>query len=591
MATRWSGLAIVGLWLASFAGCSGESTSGNHTGGTSHSGGATQTAGKSQAGTGGGSHAGSGGTTAAHGGSAGHPIGESGAGGEETAGRGGSEHGGRNAGGQSAAGQSAAGRGGELAVGGASGGPVVGGSAGSAGTVLTGGAAGTGGVPFGWACRAITYRDGVCDCGCGVADVDCADGDIDHCERCNAEGACNGAECPGHIDPDNTARCEPAPLGWSCSNRYYDDGESCDCGCGIKDPDCKDDKATSCDACQDFGACSHGPCPSSIAADDNSTCFVPKGWLCGFDYGDGSCDCGCGVVDIDCASEKADACKYCPSLGCAPYGCSDAIAPDNNAVCTKAPPGWTCPTRLYNDGTGCDCGCGFPDPDCKSQDVSACDRCNDTNSCSGQACPGIIDANNNAFCSQPPPPADWKCQYYYWLSDRQCSCGCGAPDPDCRGTTTDFCDNCPICGPSNCPMQISPTDVSQCKPAPAGWTCDSTHYLDGICDCGCGIVDPDCTFDTSRYCYSCPVEGCSVGYCSRILPHDTSKCTFDVPSTWTCPRNFFGDGLCDCGCGAVDRDCASPDVGRCAVCNNEGSCSTTSCPGNISPTDSSTCSP
>jgi hypothetical protein len=586
MASRWSGLAIVGLLLGSFAGCSGESTPGSHTGGTTHSGGAAQTGGKSQAGKGGGhagsggSHAGSGGSMAARGGSAGHPPDESGAGGEEVA-RGGAGRGG----------QSVGGRGGGVAGGGVSGGTAVGGRAGNGGMTLTGGAGGTGGAPFSWSCRASAYHDGVCDCGCAVADPDCVDGDVDHCERCNVEGACNGAECPGHIDPDNTARCESAPLGWSCSNRYYDDGESCDCGCGIKDPDCKDDKATSCDACQDFGACSHGPCPSSIAADDNSTCFVPQGWLCGFDYGDGTCDCGCGVVDVDCDSEKAAACEFCPPSGCAPFGCSGAVDPDHNEVCTVAPPGWTCPARLYNDGTGCDCGCGFPDPDCKSQDISACDRCNDPYSCSGQACPGIIDASNNAFCSQPAPPPEWKCGYYYWLSDRQCSCGCGAPDPDCRGTTTDFCDGCPICGPSNCPAQISPTDISQCKPAPAGWTCDSTHYLDNVCDCGCGITDPDCLVNSSTYCYSCPVEGCSVGYCSRILPHDTSKCVFDVPSTWKCARNFYGDGLCDCGCGAVDRDCASANVGACAACKDEGGCSTTSCPGTIAPTDNSTCSP
>lgn len=587
MASRWSGLAIVGLLLGSFAGCSGESTPGSHTGGTTHTGGAAQTGGKSQAGKGGGhagsggSHAGSGGSMGARGGSAGHPSDESGAGGEEVA------HGGAGRGGQSAGG-----RGGGVAGGGVSGGPAVGGRAGSGGTAITAGAAGTGGgAPFSWSCRASAYRDGVCDCGCAVADPDCADGDIDHCERCNVEGACNGAECPGHIDPDNTARCESAPLGWSCSNRYYDDGASCDCGCGIKDPDCKDDKVTSCDACQDFGACSHGPCPSSIAADDNSTCFVPPGWLCGFDYGDGTCDCGCGVLDVDCDSEKATACEFCPTLGCAPFGCSDAVDPDHNEVCTVAPPGWTCPSRLYNDGTGCDCGCGFPDPDCKSQDVSACDRCNDPYSCSGQACPGIIDASNNAFCSQPAPPPEWKCGYYYWLSDRQCSCGCGAPDPDCRGTTTDFCDNCPICGPGSCPTQISPTDVAQCKPAPAGWTCDGAHYLDGVCDCGCGIKDPDCPYDTSAYCSSCPAEGCSAGYCSHILPHDTSKCIFDVPSTWTCARNFYGDGLCDCGCGAVDRDCASANVGACAACKDEGGCSTTSCPGTIAATDNSTCSP
>ncbi|HEY3446019.1 MAG TPA: hypothetical protein VGK67_06610 [Myxococcales bacterium] len=63
-----------------------------------------------------------------------------------------------------------------------------------------------------------------------------------------------------------------------------------------------------------------------------------------------------------------------------------------------------------------------------------------------------------------------------------------------------------------------------------------------------------------------------------------------TPSTWTCPSSFYGDGTdCDCGCGALDPDCADATVGSCNWCDDEGSCNTAACPGTINPTDNSTC--
>jgi hypothetical protein len=478
-------------------------------------------------------------------------------------------------------------------VGGRAGTGVVAGGAGLAGNggMHAAGAGGsTTGVPFTWNCVVSAYNDGVCDCGCATPDPDCTKNGIDQCERCNADGSCNGADCPGRIDPDNTSRCLAPPSGWTCTWRYYDDGTTCDCGCGIADPDCADAKASSCERCTDIGACSGGPCPSSIDANDNTKCNIPPGWACGsYDYGDGTCDCGCGTVDVDCKSANASDCEFCPSSSCAPYSCTDSIMTDNNAQCSKAPPSWTCPARLYNDGAVCDCGCGFPDPDCGSGGIDACNRCDDTYSCSAQACPGLIDPNDTAHCTHPAPPAGWTCPDYTY-ADMNCDCGCGVADPDCRTSSIDECLRCPVCGYYQCQDRIDPTNTKNCKPPPAGWTCSAYRYGDGTCDCGCGIMDTDCPTEGTFTCYSCPDEGCAAGNCRRLKSGDPTQCVFDIPSAWKCDRSFYGDGsICDCGCGVQDRDCATTDRGACVACNDTGSCSTAKCPGTILATDNTSC--
>jgi len=64
-----------------------------------------------------------------------------------------------------------------------------------------------------------------------------------------------------------------------------------------------------------------------------------------------------------------------------------------------------------------------------------------------------------------------------------------------------------------------------------------------------------------------------------------------VPAEWRCSSSFFatGDG-CDCGCGAVDPDCADETVGSCDYCDNIGSCNDGGgCPGTIDPLDNAGC--
>jgi hypothetical protein len=487
-------------------------------------------------------------------------------------------------------------------VGGSAGGLVAGnGFGGTAGSLPSGGGVSGVGIagqnvggannfpPFTWTCPLASWGDGKCDCGCGAKDPDCKDNKLATCKVCNAVGSCNGAECPGRIEASNPILCEPVPVGWTCPHRNYDDGQSCDCGCGAADPDCDDEGRDACDACALVGSCSFRDCPGAIDADDNSQCFIPTTWACNtFDYGDGICDCGCSAKDVDCPSLSGDDCEFC-SHGCSFSSCPGTIDPNNNIFCTDPPFDWYCAARFYNDGAICHCGCGAIDPDCDPLERESCDRCNVAGSCSGQDCPGTIDPDNIGRCVQPDPPEEWTCEFFYYADGATCDCGCGAFDPDCRGTTPASCTNCWGCG--ECPGRVDPQDISSCLPPPDGWTCAEEIYADTFsCDCGCGVIDPDCYENNIDYCSTCPEGSCSRNDCRDIDPMDIASCDGGIPPGWNCPNDYFGDSACDCGCGGRDEDCASLNVSACEFCDSPGSCSTDpTCPGTIAPTDNTTC--
>jgi hypothetical protein len=103
-------------------------------------------------------------------------------------------------------------------------------------------------------------------------------------------------------------------------------------------------------------------------------------------------------------------------------------------------------------------------------------------------------------------------------------------------------------------------------------------------------LDAACQDIELRYvCGNYPVEGCSGGNKTHVDPSHNPQCIVLVPDEWTCDRNYYQDGLCDCGCGAVDTDCASSEVGDCEKCDGEGSCSTAACPGTIAADDTAHC--
>lgn len=61
-----------------------------------------------------------------------------------------------------------------------------------------------------WSCEDTFFGTGQaddCDCGCGVADPDCADAAVATCDFCDDAGSCNLAACPGTINPTNNAVC------------------------------------------------------------------------------------------------------------------------------------------------------------------------------------------------------------------------------------------------------------------------------------------------------------------------------------------------------------------------------------------------
>lgn len=469
-------------------------------------------------------------------------------------------------------------------MGGVAGVTGVAGTGGSAGAAAIGGFSGTAGTgpmpPMGWTCTPLVYENGACDCGCGAPDPDCDHhDDVSECALCNSFGSCNLKACPGDIDRADTTICRPPPEGWTCSVSAYEDGISCDCGCGIADPDCEGEGVEACHVCDLFGSCAGGNCPSSIDEDDNTQCNVPEGWTCRSDqYADGACHCGCGVLDSDCASASSSECDVCSS-GCSNEFCPGPIDADDNTICTGAPNTWSCDRAFYRDGSQCHCGCGALDPDCASEALEACERCNFEGSCSARACPGTIDPEDIAHCARPDPPAEWTCDSYLYADGFQCDCGCGALDLDCPTADIDRCDACYGCGSNLCPGRVDPSDIGQCVPPPDGWTCDALEYADGYtCNCGCGVLDPDCESASWSSCSFCSKDngGCTYD-CSDLDPDDNSRCADAAPPEWTCHQAYYSDQVCDCGCGALDADCTGPAPSACASCDAPGSCAEGDC--------------
>ena len=331
-------------------------------------------------------------------------------------------------------------------------------------------------------------------------------------EVCNNNMDDDGDELVDCADDD--CADDPAcgvPPGWMCDPMYYDEDEdalppgaiSCDCECGVPDPDCEQNP--------DNGAYN---CPPGNTCSPEGTCVAPPPEICGNGEDedlDGATDC----EDTDCLGEE----------GCAPEG-------------------WTCAPSAYDqegDEEVCDCECGVLDPDCEVADVAQNDcvqgeQCNTTTlTCdliTGENCGNNQDSDNDGLA--------------------------GCDDQECWG-------------------------VGDC--VHPDWICNPSLYASGgqdaSCDCNCGTYDPDCD-DADA-----PVYGCTLGDLSACSPEGT--CTI---AGWNCNPNFFGtmDG-CDCGCGVVDPDCASSSVGDCEFCGWEGGCGPqgAACPSNIDPEDNSSC--
>jgi hypothetical protein len=172
------------------------------------------------------------------------------------------------------------------------------------------------------------------------------------------------------------------PGEWTCEPDRRGSGDGCDCGCGEPDPDCAD---TTFDSCDRFG------CPViQVSATENHICSVPGLWTCAPHwYGDGDCDCTCGVLDPECDVQEC----------------------------------WECDDALFNDGSSCECGCLEEDPDCA--DATSTTECD-----AFPVCPHPDNTPDDSLGSCIPPDG-WTCGPFSYGTNDGCDLDCGLIDPDC----------------------------------------------------------------------------------------------------------------------------------------------------------------
>ena len=96
-------------------------------------------------------------------------------------------------------------------------------------------------------------------------------GDLDGDAVCNDVDDCLGDDAT--LDSDDDGFCDGLEDTWTCNLDYYASDDGCDCGCGLIDPDCADEALAFCDYCDNDGSCSSDfPCPGLIDPEDNAQC-------------------------------------------------------------------------------------------------------------------------------------------------------------------------------------------------------------------------------------------------------------------------------------------------------------------------------
>ena len=358
--------------------------------------------------------------------------------------------------------------------------------------------------------------DDVCqtDGSCAGSDVDCDDGDPCTTDSCDVLLGCAHTNVEGCVACGDDSGCDD---GDPCTT------DSCDVAAGTCDflfeegcVNCTDDAG--CDA---YYKCEGGKCIKD----------VPGDWHCLDEYyaaSDG-CDCACGAYDPDCDDPTQTV-----------WGCGGDELCNTDGRCY--PNTWTCePTFYEGGGSNCDCDCGAHDPDC-DEAGSTLVGCDD----------GVTECNSVGLCV----PEAWACDGGDYGVGDACHCACGAPDPDCDDPDANI---------SGCAAGEACNGAGLC--VPTDWTCEVDAYgSDSVCDCACGIADPDC--DEA----GAPVNGCAEGeQCNT-----SGTC---VPASWNCQVNWYAsDSYCDCDCGAYDPDCdaATSTLFNCEdgydACNAYGIC-------------------
>jgi hypothetical protein len=69
------------------------------------------------------------------------------------------------------------------------------------------------------------------------------------------------------------------------------------------------------------------------------------------------------------------------------------------------------------------------------------------------------------------------------------------------------------------------------------------------------------------------VQNCTDGFDEDPMLCGTSTGSGGTPPMgWTCTPGYYGDQLCDCGCGVQDSDCPTGNASECEYCDDLNSC-------------------
>ncbi|MCP4501643.1 MAG: hypothetical protein GY822_16920 [Deltaproteobacteria bacterium] len=213
----------------------------------------------------------------------------------------------------------------------------------------------------------------------------------------------------------------------------------------------------------------------------------------------------------DCSEAECGADPVCGTM-CDNSCSSDETCNDVN-VCIDPCDGATCSGEgscSVSDGAAlCTCNSGF---------LPGADLTCVENPCDGQTCSGYGTCTlngNSAFCA---------CDEGYVT-------GAGL---SCEAAVTDLCTGVTCNGVGDCYIDTQAgafcvcdsgyvrdgVNITQCvvdaNPPPAAWTCGGETYGNGFCDCGCGVIDEDCSGPTIA---ACEYQGCP----DPLYPNDTQN--------------------------------------------------------------------
>lgn len=234
----------------------------------------------------------------------------------------------------------------------------------------------------------------------------------------------------------------------------------------------------------DYETCSAG------CDETKNACNTVDGWTCDTEYyGDGYCDCGCGIVDMDCADPSYEVCEY--------TGCEDGthIDADDPTSCTSVPTeGDSCSADYREscvDGVilYCDMEEGAASGTIKAYDCGAAECLVD-----GEGAAACYQADTACSIAEDQPYNEcYEVDYGLFVLNYSLTMECSLiTEGKYYYISTDYEE----CGGS-C---VEETGLCAEANAPEGWTCNPFYYGDDSCDCGCGVQDSDCTSASGDVC-------------------------------------------------------------------------------------------